>query len=41
MAADFLLVPSRDEPFGYTDVEFGFLGVVPVGSLVGGQPLTR
>jgi len=36
LAADFILVPSRDEPFGYTDIEFSYMGAIPVGALVGG-----
>ena len=31
--ADFCLMPSRDEPFGYVDIEFAWRGAV----IVGGQ----
>jgi len=36
LACDFCLMPSRDEPFGYVDIEFGWYGAVVVGSLRGG-----
>ncbi|CAE8742434.1 unnamed protein product [Polarella glacialis] len=35
-AADFCLMPSRDEPFGYVDVEFAWHGAVLVGAQAGG-----
>ncbi|KAI8902926.1 hypothetical protein BC833DRAFT_571187 [Globomyces pollinis-pini] len=35
-ATDFVLIPSRDEPFGLVAVEFGQHGVLGIGSLVGG-----
>ncbi|CAK9064462.1 unnamed protein product [Durusdinium trenchii] len=35
-AADFCLMPSRDEPFGYVDVEFAWRGAVIVGAQAGG-----
>lgn len=36
LACDFCLMPSRDEPFGYVDIEFGWYGALVVGSLRGG-----
>ncbi|KAJ3350440.1 Cell wall alpha-1,3-glucan synthase ags1 [Entophlyctis luteolus] len=36
MGCDFVLIPSRDEPFGLVAVEFGRKGVLGIGSLVGG-----
>lgn len=36
LACDFCLMPSRDEPFGYVDIEFAWFGAVVVGSLRGG-----
>ena len=35
-ATDVCLMPSRDEPFGYVDIEFGLYGALCVGFLVGG-----
>jgi len=35
-AADFCLMPSRDEPFGYVDVEFAWRGALVVGARAGG-----
>ena len=35
-ASDFCLMPSRDEPFGYVDVEFAWRGAVIVGAQAGG-----
>ena len=35
-AADFCLMPSRDEPFGYVDVEFAWHGALLVGAQAGG-----
>jgi alpha-1,3-glucan synthase len=35
-AAEFVLIPSRDEPFGLVAVEFGRKGVLGIGSYVGG-----
>lgn len=35
-AADFCLMPSRDEPFGYVDIEFAWCGAVLVGAQAGG-----
>ncbi|CAK0867763.1 unnamed protein product [Prorocentrum cordatum] len=35
-AADFCLMPSRDEPFGYVDVEFAWCGALVVGAQAGG-----
>lgn len=35
-ATDICLMPSRDEPFGYVDIEFGLYGALCVGFLVGG-----
>eukprot|EP00929_Paragymnodinium_shiwhaense_P031722 TRINITY_DN17710_c0_g3_i1.p1 TRINITY_DN17710_c0_g3~~TRINITY_DN17710_c0_g3_i1.p1 ORF type:complete len:1937 (-),score=531.64 TRINITY_DN17710_c0_g3_i1:89-5899(-) len=35
-AADFCLMPSRDEPFGYVDIEFAWRGAVVVGAQAGG-----
>ena len=38
-AADFCLMPSRDEPFGYVDVEFAWHGALLVGAHAGsGDP---
>ncbi|TPX22463.1 hypothetical protein DIZ76_014335 [Coccidioides immitis] len=34
--ADFVLIPSRDEPFGLVAVEFGRKGVIGIGAKVGG-----
>jgi len=34
--ADFVLIPSRDEPFGLVAVEFGRKGALGVGARVGG-----
>ncbi|KAJ3372761.1 Cell wall alpha-1,3-glucan synthase ags1, partial [Entophlyctis sp. JEL0112] len=34
--ADFVLIPSRDEPFGLVAVEFGRKGVLGIGSKIGG-----
>jgi len=36
LACDFCLMPSRDEPFGYVDIEFAWFGAAIVGSLRGG-----
>lgn len=36
LATDFCLMPSRDEPFGYVDIEFAWFGAAIVGSLRGG-----
>jgi alpha-1,3-glucan synthase len=36
MATDICLMPSRDEPFGYVDIEFGLYGALCVGFEVGG-----
>jgi glycogen synthase len=36
LACDFCLMPSRDEPFGFVDLEFGAAGAATVGSLRGG-----
>mmetsp|Transcript_25539 Transcript_25539/g.82315 ORF Transcript_25539/g.82315 Transcript_25539/m.82315 type:complete len:921 (+) Transcript_25539:203-2965(+) len=36
LAADFCLMPSRDEPFGYVDIEFAWRGAVIVGAQAGG-----
>ncbi|CAJ1418441.1 unnamed protein product [Effrenium voratum] len=33
---DFCLMPSRDEPFGYVDIEFAWRGAVAVGAQAGG-----
>ncbi|KAJ3284167.1 Cell wall alpha-1,3-glucan synthase ags1, partial [Borealophlyctis nickersoniae] len=33
---DFVLIPSRDEPFGLVAVEFGRFGALGIGSFVGG-----
>ena len=33
--ADFCLMPSRDEPFGYVDIEFAWRGAVIVGAQSG------
>lgn len=35
-AADFCIMPSRDEPFGYVDVEFAWHGALMVGAEAGG-----
>ncbi|CAK0816915.1 unnamed protein product, partial [Prorocentrum cordatum] len=35
-AADYCLMPSRDEPFGYVDIEFAWRGAVLVGAQAGG-----
>ncbi|KAJ1559098.1 Cell wall alpha-1,3-glucan synthase ags1, partial [Cladochytrium tenue] len=35
-ATDFVLIPSRDEPFGLVSVEFGRKGALGIGSLLGG-----
>eukprot|EP00928_Gymnodinium_smaydae_P032037 TRINITY_DN2331_c0_g1_i3.p1 TRINITY_DN2331_c0_g1~~TRINITY_DN2331_c0_g1_i3.p1 ORF type:complete len:1707 (-),score=196.17 TRINITY_DN2331_c0_g1_i3:149-5269(-) len=35
-AADFCVMPSRDEPFGYVDIEFAWHGAVMVGAQAGG-----
>jgi hypothetical protein len=35
-ACDFVLIPSRDEPFGLVAVEFGRSGALGIGSYVGG-----
>mmetsp|Transcript_34332 Transcript_34332/g.92978 ORF Transcript_34332/g.92978 Transcript_34332/m.92978 type:complete len:1286 (-) Transcript_34332:171-4028(-) len=35
-AFDFCFMPSRDEPFGYVDIEFGWFGALTVGSITGG-----
>ncbi|CAE7722647.1 mok14, partial [Symbiodinium sp. CCMP2456] len=35
-ASDYCLMPSRDEPFGYVDVEFAWRGAVIVGAQAGG-----
>lgn len=34
--AEFVLIPSRDEPFGLVAVEFGRKGALGVGARVGG-----
>jgi len=36
LGCDFLLMPSRTEPFGFVDIEFAWCGCPVVGSLVGG-----
>eukprot|EP00428_Durinskia_dybowskii_P011071 CAMPEP_0170222166 /NCGR_PEP_ID=MMETSP0116_2-20130129/10775_1 /TAXON_ID=400756 /ORGANISM="Durinskia baltica, Strain CSIRO CS-38" /LENGTH=2201 /DNA_ID=CAMNT_0010472853 /DNA_START=123 /DNA_END=6728 /DNA_ORIENTATION=- len=36
LACDFCLMPSREEPFGYVDIEFAWFGASIVGSLKGG-----
>ena len=36
LACNFCLMPSRDEPFGYVDIEFAWCPAVVVGSLRGG-----
>jgi glycosidase/glycogen synthase len=36
LACDFCLMPSRDEPFGYVDIEFAWFGAAIVGSFRGG-----
>mmetsp|Transcript_35793 Transcript_35793/g.82138 ORF Transcript_35793/g.82138 Transcript_35793/m.82138 type:complete len:1348 (+) Transcript_35793:167-4210(+) len=35
-AADFCVTPSRDEPFGYADIEFACRGALCIGAAVGG-----
>jgi alpha-1,3-glucan synthase len=35
-ASDFCLMPSRDEPFGYVDIEFAWHGALMVGAQAGG-----
>ena len=35
-AADYTICPSRTEPFGYVDIEFGWHGCPTIGYLVGG-----
>lgn len=35
-ATDFCLMPSRDEPFGYVDIEFAWHGALVVGAQAGG-----
>jgi len=35
-ATDFCITPSRDEPFGYADIEFAWRGALCVGAAVGG-----
>jgi len=35
-AFDFCFMPSRDEPFGYVDIEFGWFGALTVGAVTGG-----
>eukprot|EP00438_Fugacium_kawagutii_P008334 Skav233348 [mRNA] locus=scaffold394:332883:333353:- [translate_table: standard] len=37
LGADFCLMPSRDEPFGYVDIEFAWRGAVTVGAQSGVQ----
>ena len=37
--ADFVLIPSRDEPFGLVAVEFGRQGALGIGSRLGGLSL--
>jgi alpha-1,3-glucan synthase len=34
--ADFVLIPSRDEPFGLIQLEFGRKGALCIGPLIGG-----
>eukprot|EP00927_Polykrikos_kofoidii_P029254 TRINITY_DN25337_c0_g1_i1.p1 TRINITY_DN25337_c0_g1~~TRINITY_DN25337_c0_g1_i1.p1 ORF type:complete len:1790 (+),score=277.13 TRINITY_DN25337_c0_g1_i1:180-5372(+) len=36
LACDFCLMPSRDEPFGYVDIEFAWFGAAVLGSFRGG-----
>jgi len=36
LGTDFCLMPSRDEPFGYVDIEFAHCGAVVVGAQAGG-----
>ncbi|CAE8642404.1 unnamed protein product [Polarella glacialis] len=36
LGADFCLMPSRDEPFGYVDIEFAWHGALLVGAQAGG-----
>jgi hypothetical protein len=36
LACDFCLMPSRDEPFGYVDIEFAWFGAAVIGALRGG-----
>lgn len=36
LGCDFVLMPSRHEPFGFVDIEFAWAGCPVVGSLVGG-----
>merc|ERR1711971_494677 len=36
LACDFCLMPSRDEPFGFVDLEFASYGAATIGSLRGG-----
>merc|ERR1719352_1062806 len=36
LACDFCLMPSRDEPFGYVDIEFAWFGAAIIGVLRGG-----
>jgi len=36
LAADFCMMPSRDEPFGYVDIEFAWHGALTVGAQAGG-----
>lgn len=36
LACEFCLMPSRDEPFGYVDIEFAWAGALVVGALRGG-----
>jgi len=40
LASDFCLMPSRDEPFGYVDIEFGWCGAIIVGFFTGGLSKT-
>jgi glycogen synthase/glycosidase len=35
-ASDFCLMPSRDEPFGYVDIEFAWHGACMIGAQAGG-----
>lgn len=37
--ADFCLMPSRDEPFGYVDIEFAWRGALTVGAQAGEEDL--
>ena len=39
--ADFCLMPSRDEPFGYVDIEFAWRGAVIVGAQSGVNALAQ